>query len=182
MFRLGLSTFGRRAGPHILDPKFRLQFRRYLLQSSLAVVALFAILALEGAHLSKAIIIAAIASTAFVLFITPHSPSARPRNVIGGHLLCLGIGSAFSAFATAVVGDGLISSVPLLFDLGAAGAVGLGFLAMAATDTEHAPAAGTALGVVAHQLSWGLVLFVAAGVIALSLIHVVLRRHLRDLL
>jgi CBS domain-containing membrane protein len=53
---------------------------------------------------------------------------------------------------------------------------------MAATDTEHAPAAGTVLGVVAHNFSFCLVFFLATGVVFLSVTHVILRSRLRDLM
>jgi len=43
-------------------------------------------------------------------------------------------------------------------------------------------AAGTALGVVAHDFNWRVVLFVASSVVALSLVHAMLRPRLRDLL
>ncbi len=60
--------------------------------------------------------------------------------------------------------------------------MGLCIFLMAATDTEHAPAAGTALAVVVQGFSWALVFFVASSVVVLSLIHRLLRPHLRDLL
>lgn len=166
----------------IFDPKVKKNFGRYLFQCSLATLVLFLILTVEGAHLSKAIVIAAIGSTAFVLFVTPHSPTASPRHVIGGHFVCLVIGSAFSIFDSTAMGEAILATTPILFDLEAALAVGLGIFFMAATDTEHAPAAGTALAIVAHNFSFGLVFFLAASVVLLSVIHVLLRSRLRDLL
>lgn len=166
----------------VFDSKVKHGFNRYLFQCSLATLVLFLILTLEGAHLSKAIVIAAIASTAFVVFVTPHSTTATPRHVIGGHFICLAIGSAFSIFDGTSIGQSILSVTPILFDLEAALAVGLGIFLMAATDTEHAPAAGTALGLVAHNFSFGLVFFLAAGVVLLSITHVLLRSRLRDLL
>ena len=53
---------------------------------------------------------------------------------------------------------------------------------MAATDTEHAPAAGPALGVFVHDVSFGLVFFLAVGVVFLSITHILLRSRLRDLM
>ena len=44
-------------------------------------------------------------------------------------------------------------------------------LVMAVTNTEHAPAAGTALGIVVHEFSWALVIFVATSVLVLAAIH-----------
>jgi hypothetical protein len=52
---------------------------------------------------------------------------------------------------------------------------------MAATDTEHPPAAGTALALVGHGFSWDLLIFVATAVLIMVSIHQFLRRHLTDL-
>lgn len=166
----------------IIDPKLKRNIRGYLLQCFLASIVLLVVLWLEGAHLARAVIIAAIGSTTFVLFVTPHSASAAPRRVIGGHLIGLVIGSIFAAFDATAAGQRLLLEVPFVFDVEAALAVGLSTFLMAATNTEHAPAAGTALGMVAHDFSWGLVLFVTSSVIALSLIQRMLRPYLRDLL
>ena len=53
---------------------------------------------------------------------------------------------------------------------------------MAATDTQQAPAAGTALGIVTHDFSWGLVFLVVGGVVGLSMFHTLLRRRFHELL
>ena len=52
---------------------------------------------------------------------------------------------------------------------------------MAATNTEHAPAAGSALGIVAAGVSWGLVLLLVVSVVSLAAIHRVLLPWLDDL-
>ena len=80
------------------------------------------------------------------------------------------------------MGQNLLAQVPLVLDVEAALAVALSIFLMAATDTEHAPAAGTALGVVVHGFSWGLILFVVSSAIMLSVVHTMLRPRLRDLL
>lgn len=116
--------------------------------------------------------IAAIGSTAFVLFITPHSETATPRHVLGGHAVALAVGTVAVSFG----GEGTV-----VFALEGALAVGVAMFLMAATNTEHAPAAGTALGVVTHGSSWSLVLLLTASVVALVLIHRLLRPWLRDL-
>ena len=64
----------------------------------------------------------------------------------------------------------------------AALAVAVSIFLMAATNTEHAPAAGTALGVVIQDYSWELVLFVVSSVVILSFVHTLIRPRLRDLL
>ena len=126
--------------------------------------------------------IAAIGSTSFVLFVTPHSLTANPRHVIGGHLVALLVGNAFAVFSGTPVGQNLLAQMPLVLDVEAALAVALSIFLMAATDTEHAPAAGTALGVVVHGFGWGLIVFVVSSAIMLSFVHTMLRPRLRDLL
>ena len=117
-------------------------------------------------------IIAAIGSTAFVLFIMPHSDMASPRHVFGGHLIALATGAVASLFD---------AQTAFLFALEGSLAVGVALFLMAATNTEHAPAAGTALGVVAHGFTWSLALLLFASVGALVVIHQLLRPWLRNL-
>ncbi len=115
----------------IFDPKLKCNLRSYVLQVTLAAVALLLILWLEN-PLTRAALIAAIGSTAFVLFITPDSRSAAPRHVVGGHLIGLVIGSMAGSF-------GADAGQEFLCALQAASAVGAAMFLMAAIDTEHAP-------------------------------------------
>ena len=156
---------------HIIDPKLRRNFRWYVLQCLLATAALFVVLSIEDA-VSKAVVIGAIGSTAFILFIMPQSVTSSPRHVLGGHLIALLIGSLVSIPG----GDSII-----LFALEGSVAVGLSLFLMAATNTEHPPAAGTALGIVAHRFSLELAVFLVTSIIALVIIHRALRPWLRDL-
>ena len=153
-----------------------------MFQCSLAFFALLVVLLVEEVGLHRVVMIAAIGSTSFVLFVTPHSSTANPRHVIGGHLVALLVGSAFAVFSGTPVGQNLLTQVPLVLDVEAALAVALSIFFMAATDTEHAPAAGTALGVVVHGFGWELILFVVSSAIMLSFVHTLLRPRLRDLL
>ena len=166
----------------MLDPKVKNNPRPYVFQCFLAFFALLVVLLVEEVGLHRVVMIAAIGSTSFVLFVTPHSSTANPRHVIGGHLVALLVGSAFAVFSGTPVGQNLLTQIPLVLDVEAALAVALSIFLMAATDTEHAPAAGTALGVVVHGFGWGLVLFVVSSAIMLSFVHTMLRPRLRDLL
>ena len=166
----------------MLDPKVKSNLRPYVFQCSLAFFALLVVLLVEEVGLHRVVMIAAIGSTSFVLFVTPHSSTANPRHVIGGHLVALVVGSAFAVFSGTPVGQNLLAQVPLVLDVEAALAVALSIFLMAATDTEHAPAAGTALGVVVHGFGWGLIVFVVSSAIMLSFVHTMLRPRLRDLL
>ncbi|MBM3939478.1 MAG: HPP family protein [SAR202 cluster bacterium] len=170
---------------HLFDAKIKCQYRRYLAQTDVAVALLFAVLWVETYFTSVAevrgLLLAVIASTAFVLFALPENRTAHPRNALGGHAVGLLVGASF-----ALVSDGALSldravNADILFVLSAAASVGLSMLLMVATNTEHPPAAGTALGIVFHGLDWQIVLYVAFSIVALVGAHWLLRRRLRNL-
>jgi CBS-domain-containing membrane protein len=93
--------------------------------------------------------------------------------VIGGHLVGLVFGSAFALIP---------AQSALTQDLVYALAVGCAMLVMAVTNTEHPPAAGTALGVVIAGFSLPVVFGAVVGVGVLMLIQRLLRPMLRDLI
>ena len=153
--------------------ELRLYWRKYVGQSVLATVALFAVfLVLKG---ERAVILSSIGATAFIVFAMPDSVTAGARNVIGGHavgFLC-GLAGAFYPQADPPVSYVVVSV-----------AVGLSMFVMVVTDTEHPPAAGTALGIAMEgtaQKFWAIGLAVLASVVILSAARRLLRRHLRDL-
>lgn len=119
---------------HIVDPKFRKYKKHYLIQSALATLVLFTAMYVFNV-LVAGILVASVGSTAFVLFATPHHKESGARNVVGSHVIAGLIGSAVAAVPTSA---GL---EPLKWGA----AVGAVIFAMVATDTEHPPAAGTAL-------------------------------------
>ena len=155
----------------VIDPKLRGNLPRYIAQCLIATVALFIVLWVEDA-LASAVIIAAIGSTAFVLFITPHNDMATPRHVLGGHAIALAVGALASIYAT---------DAAFLSALQGALAVGAALFLMAATNTEHGPAASTALGVVVLGFEWSLALLLASSIVALVILHQLLRPWLRNL-
>ncbi len=86
---------------------------------------------------------------------TPEAPPARPRTLVGGHILSAIIG----VLAVKIAG-------PQAWV--AALAVGVAMLAMLATDTFHPPAGINPLIIVMNSMSWGFVLApVAAGALLL---------------
>ncbi len=119
---------------HLLDEKLtKKNFKHYLFQSGLATLVLS--LALYLPIVKDEILIAAIGSTAFVVFAMPYRLTARPRNVLGSHLVCGLIGLAFSSFYFNFLPQPLILSL----------AVGASILAMVTLDIEHPPAGGTVI-------------------------------------
>jgi CBS-domain-containing membrane protein len=168
-----------------IDPKLRHKFGRYISQVALAALALFVVFSVKdlvtGGAVTSGILVAAIGSTAFVLFIMPHSDTARPRHALGGHLAALTIGAAVGWLFDTTAGQQLLGDVNVLFAIKAALAVGLSMFAMAATNSEHPPAAGTALAVVTRGFSAELVFFFVTSVVGLVVIHRLLRSRLRNL-
>lgn len=155
-------AFDRRFGPHWLS---------YILQSALATASVFVVLvALRQQNL---VVAASLAATAFTVFAMPSSMTASTRNVVGGHIVGLVFGSAFAL---------IMQESAFAHDAMYALAVGCAMLVMTATNTEHPPAAGTALGVVIAGFSARLVLGVVVGVVVLAVIHRLLRPMLRDLI
>ena len=72
------------------------------------------ILLLEDAVI-RAAIVAAIASTAFIIFVIPHSEAASPRKVVGGHLTAVIVGSVISGILSAFGVDTLAGNSRYIF-------------------------------------------------------------------
>ncbi|RKY07379.1 MAG: HPP family protein [Planctomycetota bacterium] len=150
-------------------------WRNYVFQSLLATASLFCVLVFleQGSE----VIVASLGATAFVVFALPNNLTAQPRNVIGGHIVGLVCGSA---------GYLLLSILPnpeqFVAEAGFhAFAVGLSIFIMVITNTEHPPAAGTALGAVFGGPGERLIISVLFFSIVFSGIRLLLRKHLRDL-
>lgn len=115
----------------------------------------------------------ALASTNFVLFAMPHSPPARVRSAFGGHLIALVVGLACAL----IPHTSSRLSVTLVYAL----AVGLAFFGMLVTDTEHPPAAGTALSAAMVGWSWPFIGSTLVGAALLVFIQYIFKTQLFDL-
>jgi CBS domain-containing membrane protein len=150
-------------------------WRNYVFQSLLATVSLFCVLIfLEH---GEQIIVASLGATAFVVFALPNKFTAHPRNVIGGHIVGLACG---------ILGYWMLNLLPnpdqFIAEAGVhAFAVGLAMFIMVVTDTEHPPAAGTALGAAIGGPGERLIISVLFFSIVFSVIRLLARKHLRDL-
>lgn len=148
----------------------RRDWKQCLLQSLVAFLAIFLVLLVLTTE--EAVIVASIGATTFIIFAIPGSPTANPRHVIGGHLTCLAIGSLCALIPTNRV---LISI--LVYAL----SVGLSMFAMILSGTEHAPAAGTALGIAITGFSFYVTVTMVICVVVLSVIHHFFKDCLLDL-
>jgi CBS-domain-containing membrane protein len=153
-----------------MTQELKLYWKNYLFQGLLAASSVFALLIVL--HLQNVVVVASIGATAFIVFAMPDDITAKSRNVIAGHLVGFGCGAL-----SALISYPHFLSSALICSL----AVGLSMLIMVITDTEHPPAAGTALGVALSGFSLTLLLSVLTSIIALALLHKVLRAHLRNL-
>ena len=165
----------------LLDKKFRTRAGKYALQSILATVTLVVIFNFMDL-IAEAVIFAAIGATTFIVFAMPNYVTASPRRVIGGHVLGLLSGSICQLVLTQILDHPPIEYHSHIVAIIGAISVGLAIFFMVITQTEHPPAAGTALGLVIEEWSLSIVLFVMACAIFLSLIKYLLRRWLIDLI
>jgi len=167
--------------PHLLDEKLtsrEVGLWNYAWQCLAATLVVFGILLVFNVY-TEIVVIAALGSTVFTLFAMPSQVTAQPRNVIGGHVVGLLVGGLCYAILVhapqAILGSGLL----LLFLI--AGSIGLSTFVMVLTDTEHPPAAGTALFMVMAGWSLANVLPLILLVVALVGATQLLKPWMRDL-
>jgi CBS-domain-containing membrane protein len=160
-----------------LDKKFKQKFPNYLIQCGIAAAVIVLVLMFLN-MIEHTGLVAALGATTFMIFTMPHRVSCRARYVVGGYILGIAVGIAASQ-----VYD-LVPAWHTHMGLAITGgvAVGLSGLLMAATNSEHPPGAGVALGLVLQPWDYETVFFVLASVIVLSLVKNVLRRFMIDLL
>lgn len=130
----------------------------------------------------RAAIVVAVASTAFTIFVFPNSIASTPRRVIGGHVVAVISGSAMAAILLVASIDNTSVDTRFVVDIAAALSVGLGALMMVITNTEHPPAAGTAFALVIYPWSWSAIVFIIISAIILSVVRILLRPVLVNLL
>ena len=151
--------------------EFRTFWKQYILQSLLAGLSLSIILI--SLSFQNLVIVASMASSIFIIFAMPNSVTAKARSIIGGHLICLIVGSLCG-----IIPHSTQFLTIMVYSL----AVGLSMLIMTVSDTEHPPASGTALGVAISGFTWNLALAILIATVVLSLIHRFCRRYIKDLL
>ncbi len=155
--------------------ELKTHWKYYVIQSLAATITIFILFMLVSIQ-KKPVIVASIAATTFIIFAMPGYITAKPRNVIGGHV----IGMICGFLIPAVPLHHLVPqsvSVSLLYAL----AVGASIFLMVITDTEHPPAAGTALGVAIAGFSIKITLTILICVVVLSSVHYIFRDWFRDL-
>jgi len=163
----------------LLDPFFKKNPKPFVIQSLLALATFFVVL-LFVEKVTQVVIVAALGASTFIVFSMPHTMTAAPRRLIGGHVVGLVSGSICHFLCI----DGLsvnITESTALLALTFAVAIALAMFLMAVTNTEHPPAAATSIGLLMAGWSWAAILFVLLFAGLLAVIHHVLRRYLVNL-
>ncbi len=166
----------------VIDRKVRKNIFNYIFQCLLATsVLLISLLFLNV--LTETALIASLGATAFIVFAMPKTYASSPRRLIGGYsigisigIICYYLGSLTHSFSMMQIVS--TNSSPIFF---ASIAVGLSIFLMTITNTEHAPAAGIALGLVINQWDVKSVIFIILVMLLLSAINHLLQPYVINL-
>ena len=101
---------------------------------------------------------------------------------MGGHTVAVLSGAAVAAILLILSVDNTAPDTRCVVDIATALSVGLGALLMGITNTEHPPIAGAAFALVIDPWSWSAILFVISSAIILSVVRIMPRPKLRNLL
>ena len=123
-----------------------------------------------------------VASSAFTVFVVPDSVAATPRKVVGGHFAAIVIAMIIIGILSIFGVQGYEGSSRFVVDIAAAMSVGIGIIVMVVTNTEHPPAAGTSLGLIIHSFDWASIIFILSSVVLLSVLRLLLRGKMINLL
>ncbi|HAJ33778.1 MAG TPA: HPP family protein [Candidatus Atribacteria bacterium] len=153
----------------IFDRKLKKYFPHYIVQSLLATITLTIILYFENIFTNTAVV-ASLGATTFIIFAMPKYTTARPRSVVGGHIIGIIVGIfCFYYYSHIQNENNYFLSHEILKILIPAISVGLSIFFMVITNTEHPPAAGTALGITIQGWSYSTILVILITIFLLSL-------------
>lgn len=162
-----------------VDPHFTHRWKAYLIQSTAAAVLLWVILLAQDI-ISSGAIVAAIASSVAIVFLVPHSVASSPVRIVGGHLSA--VVAAYIVVGIALFFPDSVAEAVWFKDLLGAVALGVAIMLMSMTNTEHAPAAGTALGLAILGTPVQPVLFIVTAAMIVAIARVLLGPRLQNLL
>ena len=164
----------------LFDANFREHRGQYLKQTIMATVSMMAVLLLLD-MVEQTVLIASLGASTFIVFSMPHKKRSQPRYLIGGYIVGMLAGCCMSLLEGWLV-DLDFSDARIVEVCCAAVALGLAFLVMVVTDTEHPPAAALALGFVLNEWDIFSLVVVLAGITLITLIKELNKSRLLDLL
>lgn len=158
----------------IIDKELKRRFPNFVVQSMAAGIVVAILIVIYKSIAEYGIVIASIGASAFTIFCMPNHITAQPRRAIGGH---------FMGIISGVVGYFFLECVnkgTLFMGIGYGLAVFLAAFLMVSTDTEHPPAAGTAIAIAELGIEIS-TMFIIVAVILMSVVKKFLRNRLVDL-
>jgi CBS-domain-containing membrane protein len=164
----------------IFDVKVKKNLGRYLLQCFLATLTILAVLLFLDV-LTETAIIAALGASAFIVFTMPKTYSSDPRRLVGGYVVGILIGILFNQISNLEQTKYLFFNETTSLVVFGAAAVGIAIFIMAITNTEHAPAAGIALGLVINQWTYLTIAFILIAIVWMAGVRRILKPHLMNL-
>ena len=165
----------------LIDIKVKENLWRYLSQCFLAALTIFVILLFLDI-LNEAAIIAALGASAFIVFTMPTKYSSEPRRLIGGYIVGVLIGCSFYFLSISTEFASLFGNHQLSLTIFASLAVGIAMFIMAVTNSEHAPAAGIALGLVLNEWDYVTIIFILGAILWMAGVRKLLKPLLMDLI
>ena len=164
----------------LIDRKFKTNKLKYIFQCFLASITVLAVLIFLDV-LNETAIIAALGASAFIVFTMPTQYSSDPRRLIGGYIIGIIVGIIFYSLSTQL-GNNLFENQTIIYVAFGALALGFAVFLMAVTNTEHAPAAGIALGLVISRWDYLTIIFIIIAILWLVGIKILLKKYLMDLI
>ncbi len=164
----------------VFDTKFRKHLAHYIMQCILATLTLLAVLLFLDV-LTETAIIAALGASAFIIFTMPTMYSSDPRRLLGGYTVGLVTGLIFSLLSAYITSITVLFTPQSAYIFFGSIAVGIAIFIMAITNTEHAPAAGIALGLVINTWNYTTIMFIIAAILWMAGIRKLLQPLLIDL-
>lgn len=166
---------------HLIDQKFYKNKLKYILQCSLATLAIFATL-LSLNILPNDVVIASIGATSFMVFAIPHRDISRERFVVGGYAIGIFFGSLCFYFSTFFLQSDNFFLMQYNDEIFGALAVGLTMFFMVILNFEHPPAAAAALGLVIDEWSLRALLVTVLAIFLILAYRHLFKRYMINLL
>lgn len=170
----------RRPSWRLFDANFRTHRAQYFKQTLMATLTMMVVLLLLDL-VDQTVLIASLGASTFIVFSMPHTKRSEPRYLVGGYVVGTLAGCSLSLMATQLIG--LSAADPRIVQICCAAlALGLAFLIMVVTDTEHPPAAALALGFVLNDWDLFALIVVMSGIVLITTIKELIKPRLLDLI
>lgn len=170
----------RRPAWRLFDEKLKDHRAQYFRQTLMATVTMLLVLLLLDL-VKQTVLIASLGASTFIVFSMPHTERSKPRYLIGGYVVGTLAGCTLSLISTRLI-DLSFADPRVIQVCCAALALGLAFLIMVVTDTEHPPAAALALGYVLNDWDLFALFVVLAGIALITSIKEMIKPRLLDLI